>query len=109
MNIPSSNAERKKEKLVQFAALAVLLLIGALALVGPYGLLSWGETSAQLEQREKRIAELRKEKAELENRTTLLDPDNVDPDLGSELVRKNLNVAHPDEYVYDLSDQDGQE
>ena len=87
---------------MQLGALVALLVIGALALVGPYGLLSWGESAAQLEAREARIAELQAEKAELENRTELLDPDNVDPDLGSELIRKNLGVAHPDEYVYEI-------
>jgi hypothetical protein len=26
----------------------------------------------------------------------------VDPDLATELVRRNLNVAHPDEYIIEL-------
>ena len=106
MNLPPSGPERKKERLVHLGALVALLAIAALALVGPYGLLSWGESAAQLEQRKARIAELQAEKAELENRTELLDPDNVDPDLGSELVRKNLGVAHPDEYLFELDSHD---
>ena len=32
----------------------------------------------------------------------LLDPDHVDPDLSGELIRKNLNVVHPDEVVLEL-------
>lgn len=90
---------------MQALALGWLLLIGALALGGPYGLLSWGEQSAQLEARERQIDRLEEERAVLENRNTLLDPDNVDPDLASELVRENLNVVHPDEYVIDLDEQ----
>lgn len=94
--------EVARERLVRFAALIVLLVLGALALVGPYGVLAWGENVALLEAREARIAELRAERDRLENLVTRLDPDHVDPDLATELVRKNLNVAHPDEYVIEL-------
>ena len=105
MNVAISRKEQRKERLVQFAALGVLLIIGALALVGPYGLLSWGENTSKLQQHEARIAVLKRDMSELENRNALLDPDSVDADLSSELVRRNLNVAHPDEYVYELNDQ----
>ena len=91
-----------RERLTRLGALAVLLVIGALALIGPYGVLAWGENIALLEQREARIAELQAERDRLDNLVTRLDPDHVDPDLATELVRKNLNVAHPDEYVIEL-------
>lgn len=86
----------------EFAALGVLLLLGGLALAGPYGVLSWGENKALLEKRHEQIAALTAQRDELKNRVALLDPDHVDPDLASELVRKDLNVAHPDEYVIQL-------
>lgn len=91
-----------REKLSRFGALAFLLVLAGLALAGPYGLLSWGENIALLEQRQDRIAALQAEREVLENLVTQLDPDNVDPDLATELVRRNLNVAHPDEYVLEL-------
>src|SRR3990170_6920556 len=91
-----------REKLSRFGALAFLLVLAGLALAGPYGLLSWGENIALLEQRQDRIGALRAERDELENLVTQLDPDNVDPDLATELVRRNLNVAHPDEFVLEL-------
>src|SRR5688572_23611482 len=91
-----------REKLSRFGALAFLLVLAGLALAGPYGLLSWGENIALLEQRQDRIATLQAERDELDNLVTQLDPDNVDPDLATELVRRNLNVAHPDEYVLEL-------
>jgi cell division protein FtsB len=94
--------EIARERLTRFAALGVLLVLGALALVGPYGVLAWGENIALLERREARIAELRAERDRLDNLVARLDPDHVDPDLATELVRKNLNVAHPDEYVIEL-------
>lgn len=70
--------------------------------MGPYGVLSWGESKALLEKRQHRIAALAAERDELKNRVKLLDPEHVDPDMASELVRKNLNVARPDEYVIQL-------
>ena len=86
----------------ELAALALLLLLGGLALMGPYGVLSWGENKAQLEKRQHRIAALTAERDELRNRVELLDPEHVDPDMASELVRKDLNVARPDEYLIQL-------
>ena len=91
-----------REKLTRFGALGFLLLLAGLALAGPYGLLSWGESMAVLDQRQDRIAALRAERDELQNLVTQLDPDHVDPDLATELVRRNLNVAHEDEYVLEL-------
>ena len=88
-----------REKLLQGIALAVLLLLGGLAFVGPSGVLAWGENIKLLEQRDARIAELRSERDELKNRVVLLDPKHADPDLVGELLRSNLNVAHPDEVV----------
>lgn len=78
------------------------MLLGGLAVVGPWGTLAWSENAELLEQRQARIAELEKESAVLENSVALLDPDSVDPDLASELIRRNLGVAHPDEDIVEL-------
>ena len=86
----------------ELAALALLLILGGLALMGPYGVLSWGENKAQLEKRQHRIAVLTTERDELRNLVELLHPEHVDPDIASELVRKDLNVARPDEYLIQL-------
>ena len=91
-----------REKLSRFGALAFLLVLAGLALAGPYGLLSWGENLALLKQRQERIATLQADRDELRNLVDRLDPDHVDPDLATELVRRNLNVAHEDEYVLEL-------
>lgn len=102
MNTAMTRRETVREKLARFGALGVLLVLAGLALAGPYGLLAWGENIALLEQREERIGTLKADRAELRNLVTQLDPDHVDPDLATELVRRNLNVAHPDEYVLEL-------
>ncbi|WP_233548184.1 FtsB family cell division protein [Aurantiacibacter zhengii] len=91
-----------RERMVNAIALLVLMLIGGLALIGPSGVLAWGENAARLGEHKQRIALLEERKAELANRVALLDPNNVDPDYAAELVRGNLNVIHPDEYVVEL-------
>jgi cell division protein FtsB len=105
MNRRARKSVVDKEKLTQLGALACLLLLGGLSLAGPYGVLAWGENLAVLEKREKQIAALRHETDRLENLVALLDPNHVDPDLSTELLRRDLNVAHPDEYIIELPAQ----
>ncbi|MGB7408883.1 MAG: septum formation initiator family protein [Pontixanthobacter sp.] len=90
--------------MTQGIALGILLLLMGLAIAGPSGLLAWGENSNLLKQRHERIAILHEERDALKNRVELLDPDNADPDLVGEELRRNLNVVHPDEVVLTLSD-----
>lgn len=95
----------EKDKLKQVMALGYLLLLGGMALAGPWGVLSWGESLSLLQKRHAQIAQLEKERAELKNRVALLDPKHVDPDMASELIRSDLNVVHNDEYIYELRDK----
>lgn len=92
-----------KDSLTQSLALVVLLLLGAIGVAGPSGLLAWGENARLLEQREHEIATLSAERDQLKNRVALLDPLHADPDLVGELLRSNLNVTHPDELVIQLA------
>jgi cell division protein FtsB len=105
MNRPVRNPRIAREKLTQLAALGWLLLLGGLALAGPYGVLAWGENLALLDKRENQIAALEHEAERLDNLVALLDPDHVDPDLSTELLRRDLNLAHPDEYIIELQRQ----
>ena len=102
MNAIVARNEIAREKLVRLGALALLLVLGGLTLMGPYGVLSWGEDVAVLEKREHKIAELRARRDELQNLVERLNPEHVDPDLATELMRRKLNVAHPDEYVIEI-------
>lgn len=88
-----------RETLSQNFALIALLVIGGVAVAGPSGVLAWSENNRLLEQREAELVELAARRDELRNRVALLDPRHADPDLVGELLRKNLNVAHPDEIV----------
>jgi cell division protein FtsB len=94
-----------RDKLKQFGALGYLLVLGGLTLAGPYGFLAWGENLSLLDKREAQIKQLEKDRAELKNRVALLDPRHVDPDMAGELIRSDLNVVHPDEYIYQIHDK----
>ena len=88
-----------RENLTQAMALVVLLVVGGLTLAGPNGVLAWSENGQLLAQRQTELAQLSIRRNELRNRVDLLDPRRADPDLVGELLRSNLNVAHPDEIV----------
>jgi cell division protein FtsB len=87
------------ERLTQGVALACLLVLGGFALAGPSGVLAWGEHARLLEMRQAEVKALAEERDELRNRVALLDPQEADADLAGELLRRNLNVIHPDEMV----------
>ena len=93
-----------REQIRQGIALVGLLLLAALAIAGPTGLLAWSEKAKLLDQRKAQIAELAIQRDELRNRVDLLDSDAADPDLVGELLRKNLNVVHPDEVVITIEE-----
>jgi cell division protein FtsB len=102
MNRPLNNHAGGSEKLRQLGALGYLLVLGGLAFAGPYGVLAWGENLSLLDKREAQIASLEQERADLKNRVALLNPERVDPDIAGELIRSDLNVVHPDEYILEL-------
>lgn len=99
MNEPTATISLNRDKLTRRAAIGVLLLIGALAFAGPSGVLSWAENLSLLDSRQAQIAKLEVQRDELKNRVALLDPRHADPDLVGELLRRNLNVIHPDDVV----------
>ena len=94
-----SQPKLAKESLVQGVALTCLLILAGFAVAGPSGLIAWNENRHLLDQRRDEIVRLERERSELRNRVDLLDPRHADPDLAGELLRRNLNVAHPDEMV----------
>ncbi|MBV9931419.1 MAG: septum formation initiator family protein [Alphaproteobacteria bacterium] len=82
-------------------ALALLIIANFLgyAIVGANGILSWGDYRRQKAVKLVQLAELRKEQARLAHRAALLDPNNADPDLADEMVRKEFGFVRPDEVV----------
>lgn len=99
MKIPRNTSGIARDNMVQWSALAALLCMLAWAVAGPSGLLAWGESHRALAERQQQIQRLTAERDELKNRVALLDPRHTDPDLAGELLRRNLNVAHPDDVI----------
>jgi len=94
-----TNQKLPRESLAQSLALVALLVIGGLGIAGPSGILAWSENARLLDERQHELADLSAQRDQLRNRVDLLDPRHADPDLVGELLRSNLNVAHPDEMV----------
>jgi len=84
-------------------ALIVIAFFGGYAVVGPNGMLAYGDYKRQLAAREAAYAKLDKQRAVLRNRVALLDPRHANPDMAEELVRKQLKLAHPDEVIVPLN------
>ena len=82
--------------------LTLMAFFGVYAVLGPNGLLAYGDYKQQLAKREADYAQLDRQRAVLRNRVALLDPDHANPDMVDEMVRKQLNVAHPDEVIVPL-------
>jgi cell division protein FtsB len=84
------------------AGLVLMAFFGGYAVLGPNGVLAYGDYQRQLAKRERDYAALDQRRAVLRNRVMLLDPDHANPDMVDEMTRKELNVVHPDEVVVPL-------
>lgn len=84
------------------AMLIAMAFFGGYAVLGRNGILAYGDYKRQLVQRERVYAALDQKRTVLRNRVALLDPDHANPDMVDEMVRKELNVAHPDEMIVPL-------
>lgn len=73
------------------------------AVLGPNGVLVYGDYKRQLAVKQTELAKLDKTRAQLRNRVALLDQKGADPDMVDELTRKKLNVVHPDEVIVPLN------
>ncbi|UUL83336.1 FtsB family cell division protein [Sphingomonas qomolangmaensis] len=99
----------KLQMMLQSAGMPALAIIfmgffGYYAVLGPNGVVAYREYTRQIERKEVEFAALEKRRAELRNEVRLLDPQRgANPDMVDELVRKELNVAHPDEIIVPLN------
>ncbi|MEZ0242877.1 MAG: septum formation initiator family protein [Sphingomonas sp.] len=72
------------------------------AVMGPNGVLALKDVKHQVSARSVELAALEKHRSELQNRVKLVDPKGADPDMVDEQLRKQLNVARPDEIIVPL-------
>jgi cell division protein FtsB len=83
-------------------ALIVIGTFAGHAVAGPNGLLAWGGYHKDLEVRKAELAQLEQQRDALRHRSALLDPKRADPDLGEEMIRKELGLVRHDEVVLPL-------
>ena len=83
-------------------AIFLLILFAAYAVFGSSGILAWGDYARHLQDSRAELASVQAQRDRLKNRVTLLDPRRADPDMVDELVRRDLNVGHPDEVIVPL-------
>ncbi|MFQ6006694.1 MAG: septum formation initiator family protein [Woeseia sp.] len=69
------------------------------AVQGDRGLIAWLQLDQQVEEATATLAAMTEKRQILERRTSLLRPDNLDPDMLEERARATLGFAHPDEVV----------
>ncbi|HVI98455.1 MAG TPA: septum formation initiator family protein [Sphingomonas sp.] len=84
-------------------ALVVMAFFGGYAVLGPNGVLAYGEYKHQLAIKSQEYKKLAQQRAEIKNRVHLLDPRHANPDMVDELTREKLNVVHPDEVIIPLN------
>jgi cell division protein FtsB len=86
-------------------ALALLVVgnFAGYAVAGPNGLLAWGGYHRNLNERKVELAKLEEQKAKLQHRSKLLDPNTADPDMADELVRRDLGLVRDDEIIVPLN------
>ena len=102
MKKPSRLRRALRRAAVPAAVVAVMAFFGGYAVLGPNGVLAYGDYKRQLAKRERDYVALDRRRAVLKNRVALLNPDHANPDMVDEMVRKELNVAHPDEVIVPL-------
>lgn len=102
MRRPSAFRRTLRGAAVPAAVFTVLAFFGGYAVLGPNGVLAYGDYKQQLVRRERDYQLLDQRRAVLKNRVALLNPDHANPDMVDEMVRKELNVAHPDEVIVPL-------
>jgi cell division protein FtsB len=81
--------------------LVICYFMGA-AVVGENGVLAWGDYRRAKAERSVKLSQLEGERARLAHRAQLLDPNNADPDLAEEMVRRQFGYVRPDEVIIPL-------
>jgi cell division protein FtsB len=99
-----TSAFRRTMKRAAWPAIGFTLIavFGTYAVLGPNGILAYGDYKRQLAKRERDYAVLDHRREVIKNRVALLDPDHANPDMVDEMTRKELNVVHPDEVIVPL-------
>ncbi|MFQ5533213.1 MAG: septum formation initiator family protein [Sphingomonadales bacterium] len=92
-----------KQKVTQVAApvfgALVIVYFGYHTIEGRYGLIALHQLRSEISELQEQARGLKARREVLEHRVAMLRPDNLDPDLLEEEVRKTLGFVHKDEIV----------
>ena len=69
------------------------------AIQGDRGLIALSHLQNEIQQAEAVLAQVRRERTDLEQRASLLKRDHLDPDMLDERARAVLNYSHPDDVI----------
>ncbi len=100
--VKQKRAARWRARVPAILSISALFALTIYALFGPGGIISMSDYKVALVDRQGELKQLDSQHAALKNRVERLDPANVDPDLGGELIRKELGVVAPNEIVIPL-------
>jgi cell division protein FtsB len=93
-----------KRALLPAIGLLIIANFVGYAVVGPNGVLSWGDYRRAKVERAAQLARLDAERVQLAHRASLLDPRRADPDLADEMVRSQLGLVRPDEVIIPIEE-----
>lgn len=94
---------RRRKLLLPLGAVAVMAYFGYHSFNGDYGIWSRDRMNREAIGLEAELESLKAQRLALQERSRLLRPDSLDPDMIDERARSNLNVLKPDELVIDLA------
>ncbi|WP_375393820.1 septum formation initiator family protein [uncultured Sphingomonas sp.] len=102
MKKPSPFANTLRRAALPAIGLTLMAFFGAYAILGPNGMFAYGDYRRKLAAHQRDYITLDQKRTVLRNRVALLNPDHANPDMVDEMVRKELNVTHPDEVIVPL-------
>ncbi|MCX5480080.1 septum formation initiator family protein [Kaistia geumhonensis] len=94
---------RRRKLLLPLGAVAVMAYFGYHSFNGDYGIWSRDRMNREAIGLEAELQSLKAQRLALQERSRLLRPESLDPDMIDERARSNLNVLKPDELVIDLA------
>lgn len=97
--IRSSEPLRLRQALVPFVCIVVLGYFAYHAVYGRLGFISWLDIQNRIDLLEHQLADVERQREQLDRQVALLRPESLDPDLLDERARAALGYANPGEIV----------
>lgn len=99
MSKRSDHSKKAKQVLVPLIGAALVTYFAYHAVQGDRGLLAWWQLRQKMDAVELELASIQQDRANLEHKTSLMRPENIDLDMLDEQTRRVLAFAQPGDYV----------